>query len=443
MRNKTVSTAPVWLLAILLIWCLPVAAAPVQTSLSLDSLRGGMQGQSGIVLDLNGDGYEDLVIGAPYARVKGAVGALLVYRGNRSGFQPNALLTGEDNLGWSLVSLGNVAKDGKGYFAAGAFGGSNSAVSLAGTVAIYKGINPMAGSKPEKLTVLAGENALDKFGYVLAAGDLNGDGIPDLAVGAPFHSPGPALYQKGAVYVFFGPDYNPGTAVKIPATSANGGIGFSLAAGDLNGDGVDDLLVQASGKVNVYYGVKGSFAPNPDLPDVVFKSSDAGFGKSMAVLPDLNGDGLKDFAVGADQATIGGVPSSGRLFILAGGVGQRSVNADAASPDLLAKIDGEPNEGRFGSAVLPVINAEGGTDLAVSAVHAEGNPWWTTGKIYLFNGKSLTSGASVATANAFPGDGRDMNLGAFLAQSVQRKSLVAGAPTVNANTGGVWLFDLR
>jgi hypothetical protein len=389
-----------------------------------------MQGQSGIVLDLNGDGKEDLVIGAPYAQLKGTKGALLVYLGTAAGLpkRPSALLGGDGNLGWSLAALGDANGDGKGDFAAGAFSGSAGDVSLAGTVTVYQG-----GDEPQPLKVLTGENALDKFGYVLASGDLNGDGIADLIVGAPFHSPEPAFYQRGAVYVYFGPDYN--SFVKIPATAAIGGLGFSLAAGDLNGDGVDDLFLQATGKVVCYYGSKvpkESFAL-PPAPNVVFTSVDAGFGKSIAVL----GNGY--LAVGADQATIGDVMDSGRLFIINGSAGG-TLNADA----LAVKVDGESNCGRFGSAILPLGDLGGGTrGLAVSAVHADGNPFPMTGKIFLFSLTTEGAGVTVTPAKAFPGEARDMHLGSFLALAGNGERLVAGAPGENANTGRVRLFDLR
>ena len=80
---------------------------------------------------------------------------------------------------------------------------------------------------------------------------MRGDGKPDLIVGAPFHSPDPSLYQAGALYVYFGPGYDPEDAIKIPASSAYKGIGFSLAAGDVTNDGIDDLLMRASSKAGI------------------------------------------------------------------------------------------------------------------------------------------------------------------------------------------------
>ncbi len=413
---------------------------PTATFLSQEFLRGGMQGQSGIVLDLDGDGFEDLVIGAPYTRRKETFGAVLIYSGTVAGFprRPTAILEADGNFGWSLTALGEVTGIGKSVFAAGAFSGSAEKVSLSGTVAVFQG-----GGRPRLVTLLAGENAMDKFGYALASGDLNGDGIPDLAVGAPFHSPTPALYQRGAVYIFFGPDFKATAAVKIPATTTFGGIGFSLATGDLNGDGIDDLFRQASGKVLVLYGNAGPFAPIISSPNVIFRSADPGFGRSITVLTDLDGDGCREVAVSADQAVVSGIGDSGRLFILTGGSGNRTVNADVASPNLLTRIDGNPSGGRFGSVILPLGNGPGNApDLAVSAVHPDARPWPATGGIFIISGRRLTSPTGASFIQEIPGESRDMHLGTFLALVSDGNHLVAGAPTENSDTGGVHFFNL-
>lgn len=414
--------------------------------LSQESLKRSMQGSSGIAVDLNGDGNEDLVIGAPYSHNRGIQGSLLIYLTSPKGFRNGRpiLLQGEGNLGWSLVSLGDIYGNGGGYFAAGAFSGSGKDTSLSGTVTVFKG-----GAKISKVAVIEGENALDKFGYALASGDLNGDAYPDLIVGAPMHSPGAALYQQGAVYIYFGPGYSPASAIKIPATATAMGIGISIAAGDINGDGVDDLLMGASGKVLGYYGSKDSFSPSAGNPDVVFSSSDSGFGRAIAVLWDLNGDGFRDVAVGAYTAVVSNDNETGRLYILKGGNGPRTVNISPVPPaplpaDVLNRIDGELNSGRFASKILPVkdVDGDGIPELAVTAEHGDGNPWPMTGKIFLFSGIDLNGEVSVASAKVIPGDVRDMHLGSFLAM-IGENWLAAGAPTENAGTGSVRLFDLN
>jgi hypothetical protein len=408
-------------------------------------LKGAMQGMSSVVLDLNGDNINDFVVGAPFANHSGANGALLIYFADKNGFykKPAVILDGDGNLGWSLVSLGDLNDDDREDFAVGAYSGSGKYSSLAGTVIIYHG-----GKKPNKISVLEGEHALDKFGYSIASGDLNHDGYLDLVVGAPFHSPTPLLYQQGALYIYFGPDYDPEDAIKIPASAIHTGIGFSVATGDITDDGIDDLLIGASGRVVVYCGAKDIFpaCPNPDFvyKDIGYNPYN-GFGRNMAVLGDVNGDDYNDIVIGAHQETVSGEIDSGRLFILKGGPKTNSINnctSDVSSLELLYLINGEPNCGQFGSAILPVGDSDGDDvpDVVVSAVHADGNPWLMTGKIYLISGAEL--GQEISVAKKIEGKAKNMHLGASLALIGDGKTIAAGAPTENGNTGVVHLYDL-
>ena len=398
------------------------------------NLQGALQGYCGAALDLNDDGRDELVVGAPYARSGQYLGALLIYPNPGDGLRgPAEVLKGDGNLGWSLVALGRQ------WFAAGAHSGSGEKSSLCGTVSVYQWED-----KPVEKVVLEGENAMDKFGYALAAGDFNADGAIDLAVGAPLHSPDPVLYQQGAVYIYFGPDYGPDRDVYIPATAAYGGIGFTVAAGDIDGDGIQDLLLGATGRVIAFYGGPDAFSSLQ--PDAVFTSRDGGFGRSMAVLGDLDGDGINDLALGAYQAEIGAI-DSGRLFVVRGAAGQRTVNLDGVPlhADLLTRIDGDPTCGQFAAAISPLGDFDGDSvpDMAVGAVHADGDPWPMTGAIYLFSGADLARGATMQDGRALIGKSRDMHFGTFLAPVDGGRWLAVGAPTEHANAGRVYVLDLR
>lgn len=428
------------------------------------ALTNSQQGQSGGLIDYDGDGIEDLFVGAPYALAGENIGAILIYRGTANGFSPYPtwVLTGDDNLGYTLENVGDVDGDGKADFAAGAYSGDGSAASLCGSVTIYKG-----GSQGKIIAKLGGETALDKFGLALKGGcDLNGDGIKDLVVGAPFNSPAPELYQAGAVYVYFGPTFNEALRVTLPATLSNKGLGFAVTCGDLNGDNIGDVVVGATGKVLVYYG-KNGFAPNTDSPDVVIKNADSKFGSTLAVVKDVNGDGFDELAIGASNATanVGGSNKTrvGRVYLVKGGTGTRTITlgitsataTPTANADLLTWIDGASFFDRFGYAICPAgdVDGDGKPDLVISAIFADKDgatslsTGLTAGKVYLLLGKDLKTDGTVTpitSATAFNGPEYNMRYGNFLCTFNRNgPKLLIGAPTVNKQKGSVYGVNLQ
>ncbi len=408
------------------------------------SLVGSKQGQAVGFADIDGDGIEDKIVGAPYATSASATGAVLVYTGTASEYSltNSALLQDGDNFGYSFVNLGDVDGDGKADFAISAIHGSGDNAGdtyLSGSVTIYKG-----GGSGRIINKIGGDGPMDKFGYALAAGDINGDGKPDLIVSAPFNTNDPALYQSGAVYVYFAPDFS--TRVALYASTTNKGLGLGVAAGDVNGDGISDLLMSASGKVLVFFG-GSTFAPAINAPDITLTSASSGFGKAITVIGDLDGDGKGKIAVGAPNATINNYRDTGSVYIVNGSA-TGSVDLDAATQpaSLMVRIDGAGLFNRFGAAISAMgdLDGDGKPDFAVGAPMADvttlSGQNILSGKAYLFKGKDITSTTTIASATVFEGMVKNQQFGTSLAKSMSGMLLIGG-PRSNMDTGGVMMVD--
>lgn len=408
------------------------AASPAAVMAGV-TVQGSGQGQAGGFADVDGDGIDDLLVCAPNATTPSGIGGVIVHKGTPDGFTPDPilLLTGDTNFGYAFARLDDVDGDGKDDFAVSALNGGGDDVSLSGSVSVFKG-----GGNGRLIRKIAGEAALDKFGYALAAADLDADGKKELLIGAPFRTPEgrPDLYQAGAVYRY---DFASGRLGAIAASSATKGLGWKIATGDINGDGTEDLVLGATGKAIAFYG-KADFAPSVDSPDVTVGSGASGFGADVAVVGDVNGDGYGDLAVSAIYAYGAG---SNSVFIVAGGTGSRSISLAAPSADLLTRIDGETPYDAFGTRIVAVgdPDLDGRSDFAVSAVHADCDAIPCTGKVYLLYGKDLASpSTSLAVASAFKGGSRDMHFGRFMTPFEKNGTkLLIGAPTTNANTGSI------
>ncbi len=410
-------------------------------------LTGSKQGQAVAFVDVDGDGYTDKLVGAPnFKTSSGRYGIVLVYKGSASGFDsmPTSMLEGDDNFGYSILNTGDLDGDGKDDFAVAAIHGDGDDVSLCGSVTLYKG-----GGKGQIIKKLSGEWPMDKFGFSLAAGDLNGDGHRDIVVGAPFNTNSASLYQAGAVYMFFGPDFVNKTA--LYATKANKALGLAVATGDINGDTLTDLLISSndtvSGVTTTYtvlgfYGVDqpSAFSPTMTAPDVTITSAVAGFGKALAVIGDIDTNKGDEIAIGAPNAvlTLAGVSTRdvGSVYIVSTASGT-VINVDAApAGSLLARLDGETLFSRFGSSLAAVgdVDANGKPDLAVGAPMADAG--WNTlsGKVYLFKGESMDAGSLV-----FEGMVKNQGYGTSLAFA--DNALLIGAPRSNADTGGSAMVD--
>jgi len=170
-----------------------------------------------------------------------------------------------------------------------------------------------------------GEAVGDEFGWIARGiGDVDRDGISDLVISAPGNLP----YGAGAgkVYVYSGKS---GARLWKHDGTAGALLGIGIeAAGDVNGDGIPDVIAGAPGigAVFVYSGSSGA-----QLYRIVGDSNEAGLGSAVAGVGDLDGDGRADFVAGAPSSNARGA-GAGRVTLFSGATGKRLLSLDGENP---------------------------------------------------------------------------------------------------------------
>jgi MYXO-CTERM domain-containing protein len=324
--------------------------------------------------DINGDGYDDVGIGAwRWDGGDANEGRVRVHLGGPDGLEddPDWEATGgqpEAFFGYRVVGAGDLDDDGFDDVAISAPGRTLD-VEAEGAVYVWRGGASGLGIHPA--WTLGGDQEAGRFGEALsAAGDVNGDGFDDLLVGQPLRQV--VVSEEGAAFLFLGSATGPSAAAdwSTEGVQAAGHLGWALGgAGDLDGDGFDDVVVAAphyddaavdTGRVLVWLGGSSSVSNSPDL---VMSTPLAGawLGAAIAGPTDLNNDGYDDLVLGAPYAQLN-APNTGLVLVHPGGPGGPS-----SAPQRI--VEGGAMIGLFGSVIEAAgdVNGDGFDDVVVGA----------------------------------------------------------------------------
>jgi IPT/TIG domain-containing protein/FG-GAP repeat protein/VCBS repeat protein len=310
-----------------------------EADLELFSTRSGDRfGSALLVLDFDRNGILDVVVGAP-----GRTGAAHLFLGGSGGLAttPALVLAGVLGNEAYATSLAAGDLDGDGWLDL-VVGAPNTL--LAGTTlrtgdvrVFHGGPNALQDPSPAPWLVFNGLQDAETFGRSIACGDIDGDGLDDLVVGAPANATGGAL--AGAVFVFRGGSTissrsSAGADVTLVPEAADDRFGRALALGDANGDGRDELLIGApghggAGRAYLFLGTQGFTRTQAAEADFVFDGevgSQGEFGSSVALI-DVDGDGLEDAVVTAPGLDSFG-SDLGRVYVFGAPLTQSRSGAD-------------------------------------------------------------------------------------------------------------------
>lgn len=412
--------------------------------------------------DVDGDGQADLFVAAPGASYAGSgAGSVYVVRGPLTadftldtsialrfdGYAPS------DNLGRAMAG-GDIDGDGSADLGAGAAsddeGGSSS-----GAVYVISLDGAVSGSAASAGHKLVGETAGDLFGTAVAVGDFDGDGQEDVLVGGTYADGGGSA--SGAVWLFTGPVAAGMDASLADATfegeDASDYAGTSLGSGDLTGDGLDDVIVGASGDDDggsasgaIYILSEAWGTADLSIADakVTGAAASDALGASTPLVLDLDGDGWGDLVAAARSAD-GDASDAGAVY---GWHGPILEDTSASVADMTLLGQGSNDYAGTTLASAGDLDGDGRVELLVGAYNND-TAGAAAGCLYLLYGPPSAAMSLVDAEVTFLGESIGDLLGFSAAANADldgdgAADIVIGAASsdlVASDAGAVYLFS--
>lgn len=363
--------------------------------------------------DVNGDGCDDIVLGAwGYDDRRGKVE--VIYGGPSLPSQMDlstdsdvtmyGIATG-DAFGYCLDSGGDVNDDGIADIVVGAWEADTHGFSSGEAYVFYgsRDLPATLSAATDADVTIEAAGAADYLSHALCStGDVNGDGVADIVIGAYGVSG-----RKGKTYVFYGGKSLPANLstatdadVTIQGTTADDASGHSISTeGDIDGDGTDDIVIGAygasdyRGRTYVIYG-DAALPALIDLADadlaITGENEQDLSGHCVNAAGDVNGDGYDDIAIGAFLADPGARDAAGAAYLVLGGPALPATMFLPASADALVEGSYDGDHAGLAVTVGSDTDWDGLCDMAVGAPWADPGGALSAGRAAVFGGGGLS-----------------------------------------------------